>query len=229
MLPLFGIVLLVLGFLSLLFAFRQWWQAKELMSIKLVDIAHVKEGGRYAVTGEVQCDSPIILPNWQTPCVYYSAIVQELVSDDYQATDGSAADLGRWRLAGSKSEQCAFTLVSEDGATIEVDPQGAQIEGLELKSDRQGANNLASALLERDCQGTQLYLKAIKLKAPVSVLGRVEMTAKGPVFKSCGQYVISCRPLAEIGQEKRLVANLSLYLTLFASFFGGLCLIISVR
>ena len=229
MLPLFGIALLVLGFISLLFALRQWWQAKELTSSKLIDIAKVKESGRYVVSGTVQCDNPIILPNWQTPCVYYSAIVQELVSDDYQATDGSESDLGRFRLAGSKSEQCAFNVVSHDGATISVDPKGAQIEGLELKSDRQGANNLASALLERDCHGTQLFPKAIKVKAPVSILGRVEVTAQGATFKSGGQYVVSCRPLAEIGQEKQLVAKLSLYLTLFASFFGGLCLIISVR
>ena len=229
MLPLFGMMLILLGFLSLLFALHQWWQARELMTRKLTPIAKVDSSGPYLVSGEVCCEKPLILPNWQTPCVYYSAIIQELVADDYQATDGSDADLDRWRLAGSKSEQCNFSLVGPDGATVKVEPEGAQIEGLELKSDRQGAANLASALLDRDCQGSQLFIKAIKVKSPLTVFGNVEMTPEGPVFKKGGQFLLSCRSLDEVGQEKRLVARLSFYMTLFASLFGALCLIISVR
>ena len=224
MLFLFGAILALLSIFSLCYSLREWWQARLIRNTPTTRVAEIKDAGFYRTKGKVVCNESKVLPNWKTPCVYYLAVLEELVSDDYQSADGSANDRGRYRVAASRSEQCSFFIEDEDGSSISVNPEGAAIFSTELQSDGQGGENLASALFERDAKGMKIFVKAIKTGAEVNVIGQVSGEGDRVSFSDNGFYLISTRDPNEIGREKKLLAGVGLFFALFSLTLSAICM-----
>ncbi|PSN13313.1 E3 ubiquitin ligase [filamentous cyanobacterium CCP5] len=196
--------------------------------------------------GKIRCDEPLISELKQVPCVYYRYTVQR----EYEETHRRQTSEGRWEtttqrgseILSSHQQRVPFWLVDSSG-TVEINPDGADIETVEIVNDFQPGEPqgpLAFGRYRRDPGALAQSRRTLgyRYREAVLPLGRSVLVvgeatdATGPVTlaKPDGrQYIISLKPYEMLARRTDANAQRAFWGAMGCAAIGGLLMLLGWR
>ena len=190
-----SIVLLLLGIAAIAYGFMARKKATLIINTPTTRTDRIKRPGFYEVEGIVTASNPIHIEGWGMNCVWYKFCVEEKV--EHQDSDGYRQT--RWRTIDSRSDMCPFQ-VKDKGGTINVIPNGAEIEGKRQTYDGQKTPGFLETMFSnRRTLGTRTTIDYLPVDSHVYVLGKVDTNQGQLSFQQGGDaFIISDKTETEI-------------------------------
>ena len=182
-----SVCFLIVGLIAIAYGLQARKKAALISETPTTRTDKIKTAGFYEVKGKVRCERPVLVPNWDTQCVWYHFKVEEKVQ--YRREGRTET---RWRTVDERSASCPFQ-VEDKGGTIWVNPDGADLDGRTRSYDSHQTPGFLSALFSsRQTVGQRVTVNYLEIGDNVYVLGRVAHEGQGLTFVKGGEaFIIS--------------------------------------
>ena len=222
MLAILALLMALFAVIAFAITVREYARSRFIQKAEQLAIKDIGAPGVYRTCALVKAQDPLILPSWGSKCIYYLAVIRELVSDDYGAGDGDSRDLARYRVAESRRKSCEFQLTDgEESIKVESAAPSIRFYGEEFKCNSRESEDLAFALTSREYPGCRVNLEMIKDGTRVTTVGRVGNVDGELQFLADGSLLVSTQSLEDLLAEKALTVKFALIAFVICSLLAG--------